>query len=543
MRALLTTLFLVLTVASELTAQAQGQESANALGERLDDGLADADGFARVFVRMDDQLFAKGGDYARFCAAQAEETRRLELRETVIEELRGKAAASRKGLAPKLDSLVKQGAVRRVQHYWIVNGFACEATADACRELAGREGVVFVYRQRYRRQHRRAAGRSFERDADLDELYAGLLKRPAEGPFSAEGLEVPWNLKAVGADRAWADHGVTGSGVLVAVLDDGVMSVPALVPALWRHGDETLNGKDDDGNGFVDDVFGYDFAEDTPYAVSPSGHRHGTLCASVIASRPFGGDVGIATSVAPRARVMALVGNGQLRAYEYALRNGADVLSMSYTFEPVEMGHYRGLFRTAHEHLAAAGIVAVGGAGNYAESRPAGTQIGSPKDIPCVLAAAGVGPSLEITAFSSRGPVSWEGIRFFGDEPELGPAIHKPDLTCCNSGFPMWTLREVWTGKRANRIREVVREDDAGYILAKGPRGNSFAGPHAAGVAALVLEANPDLTAWRVQEILRTTARDMGEPGHDVASGAGMIQAHAAVAAALAAKDPAGDGR
>ena len=115
---------------------------------------------------------------------------------------------------------------------------------------------------------------------------------------------------------------------------------------------------------------------------------------------------------------------------------------------------------------------------------------------------------------------------------DLAPA--KPDVTACNAHFPMWTLKELWTGAKAKRAENVVRTDDEGYILVIGPRGNSFAGPHAAGVAALMLEANPELPVWRLQELMTATANDIGEPGHDLAHGAGMLQAHKAVEAALA---------
>ena len=512
-------------------------QSVPPLETKLDEGLADSEEVVAVFVRMEDQLFAKGGDYERFCAAQPATAKRLELRGQVLSTLKEKAGVSFDGLRADLDALVESSDVRRVQRYWIVNGFGCKATAKGCRALAELPGVGFVYRQRNATQHRSSKPRKFDEDTYLTALYQALIQgsqEDTEGPYSAEGIEVPWNLQSVGADKAWEQHGVSGAGVVVAVLDDGMMTVPALLPALWMNAEESLNGKDDDGNGFIDDVFGYNFADGNPYSVTPSGHRHGTLCASVIAARPTAGDESFAAGVAPRASIMPLVGNGRLQAYEYALEEGADVLSMSYTFEPTEMGQYRGLFRTAHEHMSAAGIVSVGGAGNYAENRPVGTQVGSPKDVPCVIAAAGVGLDGEISSFSSRGPVSWEGIRYFDGEGTGNVSPPKPDVTACNADIPMWTLKELWTGKKAKRADNVVRKDSAGYILAIGARGNSFAGPHAAGVVALMLEANPDLPVWQVQRLLQSTCKDMGEPGHDNAHGAGMLQAHKAVEAALA---------
>ncbi len=69
--------------------------------------------------------------------------------------------------------------------------------------------------------------------------------------------------------------------------------------------------------------------------------------------------------------------------------------------------------------------------------------------------------------------------------------------------------------------------------------GTSAAAPQAAAVAALLLEANPSLTPEDIRVILQDTADNIGVSGIDDASGAGLIQADAAVAAALALNDSA----
>ena len=48
-----------------------------------------------------------------------------------------------------------------------------------------------------------------------------------------------------------------------------------------------------------------------------------------------------------------------------------------------------------------------------------------------------------------------------------------------------------------------------------------------------MLEANPHLPVWRVQQMIESTCQDMGEPGRDLTHGAGMVQADQAVQAAL----------
>ena len=75
-------------------------------------------------------------------------------------------------------------------------------------------------------------------------------------------------------------------------------------------------------------------------------------------------------------------------------------------------------------------------------------------------------------------------------------------------------------GDRSQSIRKVSP------ILA------SFSGPHAAGVAALMLSVNPELNAWQVKRLMEETCKDLGAPGRDPVFGAGLLQARDAVRAA-----------
>ena len=88
-------------------------------------------------------------------------------------------------------------------------------------------------------------------------------KDDSDEPFTTEGFTVSWNLSTIQVDAAWKEEKVTGRGVVVALNDTGIMLTPALTRALWRNPGEVFNGKDDDGDGHVDDVFGYDFAGDS----------------------------------------------------------------------------------------------------------------------------------------------------------------------------------------------------------------------------------------------------------------------------------------
>lgn len=501
---------------------------------KLDEGLdADFADHRPVFVRMADQLFRKGGDYEAFCRRHTKD-KRSDLREHVLQTLRARGDSSWKKVADVVAKMEADGEVAHLKRFWIVNGFACDAGARACRKLAALDAVAFVYLQRGPvRQHRRrllrgAAAQLKAMSAQQKLVYRQVLakwKDDTDEPLAAKGLTIPWNLKRIGADAAWQAEGATGRGVVVALCDSGLMVADGLVRALWRNPGEKLNGKDDDDNGYVDDLFGYDFAAGSFYCLGDSARLpHGSMCGGIVAGRPVN-EKRIVTGVAPRARLMVLRGMGCLEAYEYALANGADVISMSYMWVRQQLGHYRGLYRTAHEHLAAGGVVAVGGAGNFARL-PEGRQIALPKDIPCVIAAAGILEDGSIAPPSSRGPCRWAGVRFYDDYPPARPLI-KPDVTGCFGGYPVWGR----AGRFALRARKVCDAGE-GFALIVGPQGNSFSGPHAGGVAALMLSANPELNAWQVKALMEQTCSDLGETGRDTTFGAGLLQAPQAVRAA-----------
>ena len=314
------------------TVAATGQEPTDAtINKKIEERILNfgLTGSIPIFVRMEDQLFPRGGDYERYCKEQPEEVNRLELRGRVIKTLKGKAGRSQNALKKTIASLQQEGHLVDIKHYWIVNGFACTASVYACRELAKLDEVNFIYRQKNRPQHQQPVPKrpdGPQRERELAKDFRDLFNRQRENteqPFTTQDVEIPWNLKKIRADKAWDRHGVTGKGVVIALIDDGMMTVPALLPALWSNVKEIPNGVDDDGNGYVDDVFGYDFIQQSHFTVVRSGARHGTLCAGIVAARTVGDKKRIATGVAPRAKIMPLIGPGFLSAYEYAVEQGS----------------------------------------------------------------------------------------------------------------------------------------------------------------------------------------------------------------------------
>jgi subtilisin family serine protease len=507
----------------------------NASAQRLDVGIEDDDRFRPVFIRMTDQLIRQAGDYEKFSEKHSNRKRK-ELREEVLNSLRSKSKASWKSVEAKVQQLEKNGHLRSVKRYWIVNGFACEARGSACQELAKIEGVSFVYLQRLRGVPLHKASRRGAIPGDQQKrVYQNVIskwKDDSNEPFIAKDLTIPWNIKRIKADRAWPL--ATGKGVVIALCDTGLMVTPALTRALWKNPNETLNGKDDDGNGYVDDVFGYDFGNDSWYALGDGATMtHGSMCGGIMAGRPLN-KKSMVTGVAPRAKLMVLRGMGHLKAYEYAVANGADIMSMSYMWSGIALGNYRGIYRLAHEHMSAAGVLAVGGAGNFGagpRAQPAGKQIAMPKDIPCVIAAAGIIEDGTQPSFSSKGPCYWIDVKYYSDYPKDKP-LRKPDVTGCIGGYPVWGRPSAVLRTRGRWKLFSDEGKDIGLIT--GPQGNSFSGPHAAGVAALMLSANRELKPWQLKSIMEQTCDDLGENGWDKKYGAGLLNAVAAVNAAKA---------
>jgi subtilisin family serine protease len=156
-----------------------------------------------------------------------------------------------------------------------------------------------------------------------------------------------WWVDYVGGSLAWSPK-PPAKPVIVAVFDDGAyIDHEDLRNQLWTNEAE-LNGKpgvDDDGNGYIDDIHGWNFVDDAPDVSPPEQCRgqvsHGTLMASLIAAQRNNG-VGIAApgSDAVRLMIIKVVGCGShttdaldpkrlARALEYATKMGARILSFS----------------------------------------------------------------------------------------------------------------------------------------------------------------------------------------------------------------------
>ena len=203
-------------------------------------------------------------------------------------------------------------------------------------------------------------------------IEPGLARVPND-PQYADQSDV-WDQ--VNAPEAW-DYTVGSKRIVVAMIDTGMDTWHEdLRDNLWVNSEEIPgNGIDDDHNGYVDDINGWNFVENNndvrtsvfDTADDKEAVRHGTLLGGIIGARGDNGLDGVGVnwriSLMP-LRAIRSDGKGSFRAVteavNYAVDNGADVISLSFMGDTAETSLLEAL-RRAYDK----GIVIVTAAGNY----------------------------------------------------------------------------------------------------------------------------------------------------------------------------------
>lgn len=357
-------------------------------------------------------------------------------------------------------------------------------------------------------------------------IRAEILHRIKEGGFpgggepAADNPEIPmngsggsgpdplfnkqWGMNQMGVTTGW---GVSKGApeVIVGVIDTGVdYTHEDLVDNMWRNPGETgtdssgrpmaTNGVDDDGNGYIDDVVGYDFVakDNKPYDLTASmfdmllsggNPGHGTHCAGNVAARGDNGK-GIA-GVAPNVRIMALrfiseKGQGTtadaIDAIKYGVNNGAKVLSNSWGSVGDDGGAESMALQDAIQYAQDHNVLFIAAAGN-------GDQQGK-------------GYDNDVTANKPAYPSSYNH--------DIIVSVAAIDEAGALGTFSNWGARTVDLGAPGVKVFSTVTQaekysdtviDIPGLITATWD-GTSMATPHVAGAAALYWSAYPTKT-WR----------------------------------------------
>lgn len=282
----------------------------------------------------------------------------------------------------------------------------------------------------------------------------------------------------INAPEAW-EISLGDPGVVVAVIDTGVdYTHPDLAANMWQNeGEVPSNGIDDDGNGYVDDIFGYDFANRDHDPMDD--HLHGTHIAGTIAAVADNG-IGV-VGVAPGVRIMALkfmdeTGNGltsdAISALNYAVANGASISNNSFGGGPVSQA-----FKTAIQNAGGSGHIFVAAAGNYGNNNDANPFYPANYELDNIITVAATDAADSLAWFSNYGKRSVD--------------IGAPGLDIYST-FPT-----------APTLEMVDRGITEPYGLLSG---TSMAAPVVAGVLALVRSQNDGMSAHEVIEQVLATA-------------------------------------
>jgi len=309
-----------------------------------------------------------------------------------------------------------------------------------------------------------------------------------------------WGINLIGSAAAWDSS--TGTGVIVAVVDTGIdFTHPDIAANIWTNtGEIPNNGIDDDGNGYIDDVHGWDFIGSSylnpVQSNNPVDHfGHGTHVSGTIAAVGNNG-IGV-IGVAWNAQIMPVKGLDDTGtgidstlgpAIIYAANNGADVISNSWAG-----GGTSQTIADAVSYAYNLGAVIVAAAGNNNDD----AWNYYPANLPQVITVAATDHTDTIAYFSNWGT--------------------KIDVAA--PGVDILSLRAAGTSMGTPLNSLYTRAD-----------GTSMATPHVSGLAALILAQNPTYLDEDVRQVLRVTGNDLGQTGYDTTYGYGRINAAAALA-------------
>ncbi|MGB9978680.1 S8 family serine peptidase [Methanobacterium sp.] len=267
-----------------------------------------------------------------------------------------------------------------------------------------------------------------------------------------------WGLSQINASSAW--NITTGSHkVIIAVIDSGIdLTHPDLKSNIWTNSKEIPgNGIDDDHNGYVDDIYGWNFVAGNNDVTDDDGH--GTHVAGIIAA--VGNNSKGVAGIMWSATIMSLKfldneGNGYIddavSAIRYATRMGANIISCSWGGDEYS--------KALKDVIDASSALVVCAAGN--------SDNGKNNDISPVYPAC----------FTSKNIIS---VAATDENDEL-------------ASFSDYGVNSVDVAAPGTRICSTLPGSHYGYM-----QGTSMAVPYVSGLAGLIKSIRPDLTALQIK--------------------------------------------
>ena len=420
---------------------------------------------------------------------------RAERRAFVVDELKHFTEVSQRDLKLSLAEMEQQGEVTAPRTLWMSNSLYFSATKETILALAKRDDIAHI-------------GYNIERKWIGDD---------EKSTSANETREITPNILKVNADKVW-ELGYTGKDIVVSIIDAGVnYNHLDLADHLW-----------DGGEAFPH--HGYDVRNDDDDPMDDMGH--GTHCAGTVAGD---GTAGSQTGVAPDAQIMCIKsvnadGTGGAvklaEGMEWSVEYGCDIISMSMGLVHPSVTE-RELFRRTCVSILDAGVSSFICAGNEGFAldqypipqnvRIPGScpppyldpdQMANPGELSSAIVVGSVDDNDQASFFTANGPCTWQDTEYGDYAYNPGIGLIRPDV--CAPG---------------ESIKSLNYTSNTGY---KSMTGTSQATPCVAGIAALMLSKNPELSPADICRILEETSVKL-TPTKSNLTGCGRVDALAAV--------------
>jgi thermitase len=340
----------------------------------------------------------------------------------------------------------------------------------------------------------------------LSQNQVSTLAKPTDNPnipnapTTAKGADPlfskQWGMIDNGLENALKIN--VGQKIIVAVIDTGVdYTHEDLLPNMWRNSNEIPdNGIDDDQNGYVDDIVGWDFLknDNKPYDLASTdlgdllggaNPGHGTHCAGNVAAR--GNNSKGISGVNPNAQIMALrfIGDeggtttGAIGAIRYAVDNGAKILSNSWGSEgedPADAVENKAL-QEAIQYAMDKNVLFIAASANSGRNNDTDAKKAFPASYTFdnIISVAAIDSANKLASFSNYGATSVD--------------IGAPGV-------------KIFSTTVSNKYSDTVIE-----LMGANWDGTSMACPHVAGAAALYWSANPEKTWQEVKSAILKSAK------------------------------------
>jgi subtilisin family serine protease len=442
----------------------------------------------------------------------------IERRSTVIRLLKENLEITSQKPLRWIRNEISSGRAELVSELWIANALVIKIQADRIDALTNVRGIDRVH---------------FDREYTFEEMVQDEHLQAEELDNSDLQLDdVSWAVEDVGVTELWA-QGYYGQGKIVGVMDTGAdMDHPDLIGQFWTNLREIPdNDIDDDNNGYVDDINGWNYTQQTGNLEDSQGH--GTKCAGVLVGNGASNDD--TTGIVVQAKLMVVRNypadatpfSTWANALQYMVEMGADVISTSMTFT-LNTSPDQVSLRTAEANTLAAGVIHANSTGNSATSiGNVPNNIATPGNCPPPwlhpeqtlqggnTAIIGVGShtsSRVVASNSGLGPAAWENVIYpaeFQDYPyDEGNSMGlvKPDILAPT----------------------IIPTTTRGGGHTSSFNGTSASTPVVAGILTLLRSIHQQATPEELTEAIFMSAEDGGPDGLDNRYGSGMIRANMA---------------